>query len=252
MKTPYQDEVTYGARTVCFRVVPTDRTTLGIRVHPDGRVEVRAPLEVDADEIRERVHRRARWITKQQRHFESFVRPLPEKEYVAGETHRYLGGQYRLKIHSVGPGDDEAVKLIGRYFEVYTTRLDDPAHTHRLLDRWYAEKAQHHLRHCFEEGVSQMRSYGVDNPKLVVRVMKQRWGSCTASRRITLNRWLVLAPTYCIDYVVIHELCHLVHPHHGRAFYRLLDRVLPDWRRRKERLRKVQYGTQRFDLRNGG
>jgi predicted metal-dependent hydrolase len=86
-----------------------------------------------------------------------------------------------------------------------------------------------------------MRRYGVGEPEMRVRTMKRRWGSCTPSRRILLNRWLVLAPTYCVDYVVIHELCHVVHPHHGRDFYRLLDRVLPDWRRRKERLSRVQF-----------
>ncbi|NBC18316.1 MAG: DUF45 domain-containing protein, partial [Bacteroidetes bacterium] len=155
-------------------------------------------------------------------------------------THRYLGGQYRIKINPVEEGE-EAVKLIGRFFEVYTAHPDMPEHTRQLMDQWYAEKARKHLRRRFERGVSEMRRYGVEDPDLVVRTMQRRWGSCTPSGRIMLNRWLVLAPTYCIDYVVIHELCHLVHPYHGRAFYRLLEQVLPDWRRRKGHLKKVQF-----------
>lgn len=242
IEEPYEDEVAYGSRRVPFSVVPADRTTLGINVYPDGRVEVRAPVKADVEDVRSRVQHRARWITRQQRRFAAFVRPVPEKEYVAGETHRYLGGQYRLKI--LPAEGEEDVKLIGRFFEVHTARPDRPdrpEHTRQLLDRWYAEAARRHLRRRFDEGVSQMHRYGVEDPHLVVRVMTRRWGSCTPSRRIMLNRWLVLAPTYCIDYVVVHELCHLVHPHHGRAFYQLLERVMPDWRRRKERLEQVQF-----------
>ena len=244
MSTPitgaYEDEVIYGSRRVPFRVVPAARSTLGIGVHPDGRVEVRAPLEAKTEDVRKRVQRRARWIVRQQQRFADLKGPVPAKEYVAGETHRYLGGQYRL---SICPADvaSEGVKLIGRYFEVHTARPSESGHTRRLLDAWYDEAAQRHLRRRFSEGVAQMRRYDVGEPDLVVRTMKRRWGSCTPSRRILLNRRLVLAPTYCIDYVVIHELCHLVHPHHGRAFYRLLDRVLPDWRRRKGRLEQVQF-----------
>ncbi|NBC17503.1 MAG: DUF45 domain-containing protein, partial [Bacteroidetes bacterium] len=123
--TPYEDEVTYGSHTISFQVVPTERTTLGINVHPDGHVEVRAPVEADAEKVRARVQHRARWIRRQQRRFADFVRPIPEKEYVAGETHRYLGGQYRIKINPVEEGE-EAVKLIGRFFEVYTAHPDMP------------------------------------------------------------------------------------------------------------------------------
>lgn len=92
---------------------------------PDGRVEVRAPFDADTDDVRSLVERRARWITHQQRRFTTLVQPQTEKEYVAGETHRYLGGQYRLKIV---PADakSEGIQLIGRYFEVHTDRPDDP------------------------------------------------------------------------------------------------------------------------------
>ena len=182
MSTPvpeaYEDEVVYGSRRVPFRVVPTARSTLGISVYPDGRVEVRAPLDADIEAVRSRVQRRARWITRQQRHFADFVRPIPEKDYVAGETHRYLGGQYRLKIFSADTAG-EGVKLIGRYFEVRTARPDDPERTRQLLDQWYAQSAQRHLRRRFEEGVATMRRYGVGDPELLVRAMKRRWGSCT-------------------------------------------------------------------------
>lgn len=236
--TAYSDEMPYGSRIIHYHVVPAHRSTLGISVHPDGHVEVKAPMSATPDAIRACVAQRARWIARQQRHFSQFVYPLPEKEYVAGETHLYLGGQYRLLVQ---PACQDEVKLRGRFFEVYTTRPTEPVHTSALLDTWYTAAAHRHLRRRFEKGIVHMRHYGIGEPDLVIRAMKNRWGSCSPSRRVLLNRWLILAPTFAIDYVIIHELCHLVHPHHGAPFYNLLDHVLPDWQRRKKRLDHIQF-----------
>lgn len=245
----YTDEVAYGDRVISFSVVRADRSTLGIEVNPTGVVEVRAPREADTGEVRSRVQRRARWIAKSQRRFEELVVDTPKKEYVGGETHRYLGRQYRIKVMPLdqptdsrieGGGDPEGVRLVGRYFEVRTSRPSDPSHTRALLDRWYAAKAKLRLRERFELGCVVMAAYGIEPPPFQIRRMKTRWGSCTATGRILLNPTLILAPTACIDYVVAHELCHLIHPHHGREFYALLDCVMPDWRDRKARLEGVQ------------
>ena len=238
---PYGDRVAYGDRVIAFTVVRTARVTVGIHVHPSGAVEVRVPLGAGEGEVRERVRRRARWIARHQRRFAETVRPQPEKEYVNGETHRYLGRQYRLKVvaSARGPRADR-VRLVGRYLEVWTSRPADPARTRALLDRWYQAKAEARLRERFDLGCQALARYGVGRPPLVVRTMRRRWGSCTPSGRVLLNPRLVLAPTACVDYVVAHELCHLVHPHHGREFYALLSAVMPDWAERKAKLEAVQ------------
>jgi predicted metal-dependent hydrolase len=240
----YRDSVDYGTRTIDFAVVRTDRDTLGLHVHPDGTVEVRAPDGADRDAIRRKVRKRARWIAKQQRDFASFVQPeRPDKEYLAGETHRYLGKQYRIRLHPLGRESDrtaEGVELIGQFYRIYTNQPDDSAHTRNLLTTWFRERAESVLPERFEAGCERMQPYGIDPPDMEVRAMKKRWGSCTPSRRVLLNPELIHAPPYSIDYVVVHELCHLKHPYHSDAFYDLLERVLPDWRRRKERLEKVQ------------
>lgn len=243
----YTDTVVYGERTIAFEVVRAERATLGLHVHPSGRVEVRAPLEAAAADVRARVRRRARWILRNQRMFAELVQAQPEKEYVSGETHRYLGRQYRLKVFGTGEGKaiegggyPEGVRLVGRYFEVRSSRPDDPGRTRELLERWYREKAERKLRERFEQGCALMARYGVAMPHLQIRRMERRWGSCTPSGRVLLNSRLVFAPTGCIDYVILHELCHLVHPHHGRDFYDLLSRVMPDWEGRKRRLEAIQ------------
>lgn len=236
--------VEYGTQTITYTVVRSNRTTLGLHVYPDGAVEVRAPHEAEANRISQKVRKRARWIAKQKRHFASFVRPeQPEKEYLAGETHHYLGKQYRIRLHPLTDETErmsERVDLVGRFYRVYTARPDDPARTKDLLTSWFKRQAKLVLQEQFEAGYECMRPYGVPKPEMEVRSMKKRWGSCTPSRRVLLNSELIHAPLYGIDYVVVHELCHLKHPYHSDAFYDLMSRVLPDWRKRKQRLERVQ------------
>ncbi len=241
----YGDVITFGEHSIGYDVVPAERKTLGIVVHPSGLVEVRAPVGADPEEIRRRVQRRARWILRNRLRFAELVQQLPEYEYVSGETHRYLGRQYRLKIVRAGhneaaSGGAEGVRLVGRYFEITTRRPDDPDHTRILLERWYRDRARLRLRERFDQACALMRKYGVEVPPMQIRRMERRWGSCTPAGRILLNPRLVLAPTACIDYVIFHELCHLRHPHHGRDFRDLLSRAMPDWPERKARLEKVQ------------
>jgi len=112
----------------------------------------------------------------------------------------------------------------------------------QLVGRWYRDRA----REVFAERVAacypRVQGLGVAPPVLTVRAMRTRWGSASAAGRITLNLKLVQVPASLIDYVVYHELCHLVAPHHGRAFYDLLGKVLPDWRERRERLNRYEFG----------
>lgn len=233
------DAVAYGERTLAFCVVRSARTTLSIHVHPSGEIEVRAPLGTPSAEVRARVHRRARWIVQHQRRFAEIVQPRPPLEYANGETHRYLGRQYRLKLVPPDARGD-GVRLVGRYLEVRTSQPADRLLTETLLNRWYRDKASVRLHERFEWGCTVMERHGVARPPLAIRAMSQRWGSCTAAGQVILNPRLVLAPTACIDYVVVHELCHLRHSYHNRAFYSLLGRAMPDWTDRKARLEAVQ------------
>jgi predicted metal-dependent hydrolase len=108
-----------------------------------------------------------------------------------------------------------------------------------LLERWLRERSRQRFERSVTECSERLRRYGVARPELRLRRMKKRWGSCTPRGVIHLNPQLIKAPSHCIDYVVMHELCHLKHPHHGSAFYELLRRLMPDWERRKRRLEQV-------------
>ena len=224
----------YGERTIPYSVAFVERETLEIAVHPDGAVRVRAPEGRSTEEVRAKVRSRARWITRQQDRFATLPTSAPRR-YVSGETHRYLGRQYRLKVRRVDARAEESVRLIGPHFEVFAAG-EGPKRTRELLDGWYRQRAEVKLAERYAACAEQVRPYGIEAPTLALRRMATRWGSYTRSGRVLLHPALVKAPVRCIDYVVLHELCHAAHPNHGPAFYGLLSRVLPDWRELKARL----------------
>jgi hypothetical protein len=225
--------IPYGSQQIEFELSYVPRKTLGITVHPDLRVEVRAPEDATYEKIREKVEKRARWITKQQRYFENFLPRTPPREYVSGETHLYLGKQYRLRVLE---GEEENVKLYGGRLYVHTHDPQDRDRVRGLLSAWYKAHAEKRFRKGLQEGLEAFQRYELEEPTLEIRRMPKRWGSCSKQGRILLNPELIKAPSPCIDYVILHELCHLVHPRHDKGFYRLLSKVMPEWRRWKERL----------------
>lgn len=225
--------VQFGGETIPFVLEMRQRRRLSISVHPDRRVTVRAPVDCSLADVLARVQKRAAWITRQRAYFEQF-HPLPhEKRYISGETHLYLGRQYRLKIHSAAA---ESVKLTGCYLHVATAHGHDALQVKLLLDDWY----RHHARDIFHtyllRCLDAAPSLRLPPPAIIIRRMARRWGSCTRAGNILLNLDLVKTPLYCIEYVIMHELCHLRIHDHSTAYYRLLSRCMPDWEKRKTRL----------------
>ena len=128
----------YGKEQIQFSVLYSARKTLGIEVHPDCNVLVKAPVGTDPAEIQKRVFKRVRWILRQQYYFRQFDPRTPGRQFVGGETHLYLGRQFRLKIHK---GSQDSVKLVRGYFRVEFKNPPGSGRAKYLLDRWYAEKA---------------------------------------------------------------------------------------------------------------
>jgi predicted metal-dependent hydrolase len=226
--------VQYGTTKLWYTLVRTDRRTLGFVVHPDARVELRAPQETAATKVDEQVLRKARWIVRQQDFFRAFLPAAPAKEYVSGESHRYLGRQFRLKVNSTA--DAEHVKLSGGRIHIHTHHPKDADHVRGLLAGWYRSHAVARFDVAVNKAMPLFKKHGIARPSVRVQRLRKRWGSCTAKGTILLNPDLIQAPGHCIDYVVVHELCHLVHPDHSSAFYKLLDRTMPEWKKWKGRL----------------
>ena len=227
----------YGAQCIDYRVVRRPRRTLEIAVEPDASVVIVAPIDADIDVIEQRLRKRAAWILRQQRYFSQFLPRATERLFVAGETHLYLGRQYRLKVV---PSIQEKVKLVRGFIMVQTHWPNRSEVTRDLLENWYRERAHVKFAERLDQCLQRFPAPGDFRPKgMIVRQMKYRWGSMSPTHRLLLNRRLVQAPTDAIDYVITHELCHIAEPHHGPAFFDLLARVMPDWERRKQRLERI-------------
>jgi hypothetical protein len=135
------------------------------------------------------------------------------------------------------------VKLIGRYLHVHTP---NPSHTDRvrtLVENWYRERATQLLHRYLQQCYARLKRFGIPSPTVRLQKMQKRWGSCTPKRSIILNTELIKAPPQCIDYVIVHELCHLRIHGHSETFFRLLTACMPDWRIRKRRLESVALTT---------
>ncbi len=213
------------------------RRTVAITVEPDRRVVVLAPMAADPLRIEQIVRRRLPWIRRQRQTLERLPQPVGPRQWIAGETHRYLGRQYRLKPIR---GPDRSVKLVSGHFVVTVPDPHDRRGIQRLMESWYRERAECVLSERVRRALASTTWLGVQEPPIAIRVMRQRWGSTTARGRIYFNIEAIKLPLGCLDYVVAHELVHLRIPNHGPAFWRMLARCQPDWRRWRERLGRVE------------
>lgn len=228
--------IEYGSRHIEYEVHYLKRKTLEIAVLPDTTVEVKAPLGTSIDDIEKRLSNRARWISRQIDWFKQFSPRTPPRTYLGGETHRYLGKQYRLKISS---GSVSSIKMVRGYFLV-TCEPCPPEQKARAvkscLDNWYRNRATFWFQRILNDLWPVFAQKGLTCPSLQIRQMNSRWGSLSARNTMTLNLRLIQASRECIEYVITHELCHLRHKDHSSAFYELMERIMPDWEKRKQKL----------------
>ena len=225
-------QLAYGNSVISYDLRYTDRKSLEISVYPDGSVMVKAPVIAALGDVEAKIKKRARWIQKQLRYFAQFEPRMPPRQFVGGESHLYLGRSYRLKIVL---SENDHVLLKGKFFRISASDTS-AEHIAGLLQVWYLDKAAQHFARVFDNCWMSFEKHGVSKPTLRIARMKNRWGSLSRNRTLTLNPELIKAPRECIEYVVIHELCHLLHHNHGAEFHSLLERSLPDWMNRKHKL----------------
>ena len=210
------------------------RRTLAIEVHADLRVIVRAPERTDARRITECVAERSRWISRTlERLRHNGHQAAPPLRYLAGEMHHYLGEPYTLRVTA---GPQSGATMAGGEIRVGLRGQLTPERTRRVLEAWYRERALAVTGEILARQFAYFHNRGHRPPSVSIRRMRTRWGSLAGKRRMTLNLALVRAPLECLEYVVVHELCHLEHRGHGREFHQLMDALMPDWRERKRRL----------------
>ena len=230
MKTEF---IQFGSKRIDFHLEYSTRKSLGITVKPDLSVLVKAPEETSVEQVKERLTRKAPWIIKQQSYFLSFYPKSAIKKFVAGETHLFLGRQYRLNITI---GNLDSVKLKGKFIEVTTK---DKSRAKLLVKEWYLQNAKSKFLKIAQPLIEKFKKYKVEPDSIILRDMPTRWGSCTPKGKIILNPELIKAPKGCIEYVITHELCHLIHHDHTQRFLDLQTKEMKDWEKWKTRLENL-------------
>lgn len=208
----------------------TRRRSLCIQVHTNGAVSVRAPVGVSGRDIRGFIWERWEWIKEKRRHFLALV--PPRRVLHDGAELPFLD---EVLVLRTGETAQRAVGRKGRELRVCATA---PREVARLLEQWYRHEAQAHVP---QRAAHFAPAIGRTPTRVSIRDQKTRWGSCSARGTISINWRLMLAPAAILDYVIVHELCHLLQPNHGPRFWEEVARVLPDYRLQRDALRRCGY-----------
>ena len=223
----------YGSRLITFNLIYRKRKTMSIEVETTGEVTVIAPVGTSTDDVIEKVKSRAGWIVSKQYESKFINDTKIKREAVSGESYMYLGRNYSLDIRVDENIDNISVKLFQGKF-VVNTYIKDEDLIKKAMENWYREKTLAKVK----ERVSYYSSY-FNNEVTTVKVkeQKKRWASCTSKNELLFNWRCVMAPVFVLDYIVVHEMCHMEYKNHSKDFWNRVYAVMPDYEVRKSWLK---------------
>lgn len=209
---------------------------------PEGRVHISAPLHMGLDALRAFAISRLSWIKAQQRQMRAQPRET-EREYLNRESHQVWGRRYLLEVIEVNAAP--VVELMHSALVMQIRPGSDEARREALLDSWYREQLRTKLPELLGKWQPMM---GVNVRRILVQRMKTRWGGCNPSTgNIRLNTELAKKPPECLEYILVHELAHLIEPTHSNRFLTLMDKFMPHWRQIKDELNRLPVRHEEWD-----
>lgn len=239
----YMERFVYGDYEYDYQLARQDRKTLSLTVMPNLRIILKCSHDTSERKIESFLKRKWFWMEKQLTFFKKYQRKIYKKEYVSGEGYLYLGRQYKLVVKKA---TENSVSLVKGHLVVYTTRpASDSRHNKVLVNQWFANKIEGIFLERFNMIIKQFNYK--KNPRLSIREMKKRWGSYLNKGRIYLNPELIHAPKECIDYVIVHELCHLKYKNHNKFFWNYVSKKFPKWKKVKEDLNKYVFSHEEWE-----
>ena len=235
---------TLTIRGIRVEVVRKDIKNLHLGVYPpSGRVRVAAPLVMDDDAVRLAVIEKFGWIRRQMAKFVEQPRQS-EREMVNGESHYFLGRRYRLRVFELDAPSSVAVRGVTS-LDLFVRPSTDAKRKEDALLQWYRDQLKTLVPPLLEQW---QKTIGVQAAQWGIKKMKTKWGSCNpTTRRVWFNLELAKKPITCLEYIIVHELVHLMERHHNDRFAALMDGFLPDWHVRREILNSGVLGYERWD-----
>ncbi len=230
MKMKFEHE----AQTIEFTVEYRKRITLEIRIEPPDNIFVIAPKRTSEKDILRVVESKANWIVKKLSELKEREKLKRNREFINGEFFMYLGRNYKLEILIDNTVSKPITRLNKGKFYI-TTNTTDQDKLKESMKKWYYGKTLEKIL----ERVEYFQPYFLVKPNSIkVKEQKRRWGSCTSKRDILINWRISMAPLHVLDYIVVHEMCHMVHMNHSSDFWNLVEKIMPDYKSRREWLKK--------------
>ena len=232
--------VQYGNRRINFEIKRGNRKkTVRIQINRTATVTVFSPKCLKEDEIRAIVKRKAKWIIGKQKFIERNRHSNSTKEFVSGESFPYLGRYYRLKVMKSFTETEEKCRMVGGRLVVEMNGKSDSENGRTAIKKalmgWYLQHAEEKIG---ERASRFARLIGKWPKSVKIKNQERRWGSCSRNGEIRFNWKIIMAPHSVIDYVVTHELCHLVYTHHSTHFWQKVQSIIPDYKKRRDWLKE--------------
>lgn len=232
-------QIKLGNKLINYKIIRTNRKTMGIIVDHKRNLIVRSPKNTAATKIEEVLKKKTTWILSKLKEMDK-IKPAPkEKEFMTGEKLPYLGRRYRLEVNPAENSKVEVKLYQGKFIINYPFELEDQEQRRReeikdaLVD-WYRE----HAKEKINERVDKYKvKLDVEPNNVVVKKQKKRWGSCSSKNNLNFNWKIIMAPMSIVDYLIVHELTHLIHDNHSRDFWATVAAVIPDIKEKKEWLK---------------
>jgi predicted metal-dependent hydrolase len=231
--------IQYGNRVIQYNIKKGNRKkTVAVHINPMATITVFSPRHLDDEKIRMIVQKKARWILEKQKQVESNRYSNSMKEFVSGESFPYLGKLYRLKVMKTAEDTIRKCRLVNGRFLVeingnHETEVNRTVVKKVLVD-WYLERAETKIKERVDRFSQQI---GKTPLSIKIKNQERRWGSCSRNGSIRFNWKVIMAPISVMDYVIVHELCHLIHPHHSTQFWQKVQSIIPGYRRRRDWLK---------------
>ncbi len=231
-------EISFGNISFTYSIIRTDRKTMAIIVEPDGTIIVRAPHDLFEETIKEKVKKKRKWVAEKLTKTDEIIKPVPKKrELVSGEKIKLKDKLIRLKIHKYDK-KRTVVELEKNILHIYINKnlneLERKKGLKKAILKWYKEQAKDIISERVEK---YSKSFDTKPNGIIIRSQQLRWGSCTKDNLLNFNWRIVMAPVSAIDYVVVHELCHLKELLHSIEFWNLIEGHFPEYKKWKEWLR---------------
>lgn len=238
-----KESIDVNGEKIVFFVQRKKVKNINLKVNLDKKVTMSIPMKMEIETAKEFIKKKAEWIKKQQNYYDSFAEEKENITFEDGETVYLLGKQYKMKII---PDIKSDILIRGKYFEIHIKEkyIQSKKYIRKVYDKWLKEYANRVLIDLIIKYQSNLNKYDIKVPKIEIRQMKNRWGSCLPSNnKIIFNLNLIKTPVCCIEYVVLHELSHFRYQNHSKNFYNFVTIFMPDWKERKKILDEEYMGV---------